>query len=490
MKKGMIKKRYGIIIILSALFVSILFLSAGCATRQTAELKEDFYSSIQKIGNENDNIYQFTLPNGIKVYVFQQPKDEVDEQSTNFYKSVEVSYIFKNVPLCMHNLPAGTQNALTSYLVAMPGKKYDTDKISALLNMGYLLNFDLDIKDDYIEYYVEGSSTHLSSYLTDIAADMFSKTIATNINYQAWMKDFSKIANSYKYDLQYYSKRLALTNAFYNTFYGASLDTSDSYLKISYNSLSKLYSRLIQPKNLTIIVRGGKMSPSVIADILWEKFSFMKNRKTDIDNLTFTEIDRTKLSKKNLETYSSSDSKRSLISCFFPGPLNTSKDYAPFNIACDVLNNKLFINVRIKNNLVYDIYSYVASLNQSWGYIFLQTNNPENSMKIVKQTIKDLITNGITEFDLESFNNSLFTDYYLYSSYGKGKYYLFHDVVSLLNEQIDSYYANFLKTYKNVTIAEVNEVIKKYFDYFYWGFIAPDANTIKNTDKSLFFLHP
>ena len=97
MKKGMIKKRYGIIIILSALFVSILFLSAGCATTQTAELKEDFYSSIQKIGNENDNIYQFTLPNGIKVYVFQQPKDEVDEQSTNFYKSVEVSYIFKNV---------------------------------------------------------------------------------------------------------------------------------------------------------------------------------------------------------------------------------------------------------------------------------------------------------------------------------------------------------------------------------------------------------
>lgn len=470
-------------------FSAFLLSSSGCATTPT-KLDDKFFSTIKKIGTEVDSIYYFKLPNGISVYLYQQPKNETDYESSTLYNSVWISYIFNNLAICMSGLPAGTQNALADILYYIPGKNYDSDKFEKLYNSGYLSSLNYEMREDFYRINISSSPTYFNSYLTDIPVDILNKSIPQNIDFKALVKSYTEFLNKNSYDLNWLVYRLAEKNAFANTQYSHLLDYPETYSRLSYNSVTTLYKRLIQPKNLTIIIRGNKINPQAAANIIWEKFSFLKNKETDIDKIQFSEIDPVKLNKKNFAYTISKDSKNSLIAGYFPGPLTNSTDIPSFVAALNILSKKLFINVRIKNNGAYQIDAFPYFLKQSWGNILYNTNDINGSMKNIRLTIQELKKDGISDEDLEGFKNYFTTVYYLYQSYGKDKFNLFYNSLVKFNEDYDRFYVNYLKTYLDISKESVNNIIQKYFNYFYWGLVAPDENTIKSIQDGVFFYNP
>lgn len=472
-------------IVLSVLLIS----SAGCVSTPT-KLDDNFYKSIRQIGTSVDNLYYFKLPNGISVYLYNQPKNETDVDADNYYKTTWISYIFGNLALAMTDLPAGTQYALADILYYIPGKKYDSDKFEKLYNSGYLNSFDYEMTEDYYRIRISGSPSYFNTLLTDIPVDILNKSIPQNIDYKSLAKSYNDFLKKKEYDLNWLVYRLAEKNAFQNTIYSHVLDTPQTYAYLSQSNVSRLYKRLIQPKNLTIIIRSSKLNPQAAANILWEKFQFMKNTNQDIDKLTFTAIDATKLNKNNFAYQVVKDTKNSIIAGYFPGPLSSSEEIQAFVIALNILSKKLFINVRIRNNNAYSIDAFPYFLKQSWGNILYNTTDVNSSMKIVRQTINELKEKGISDEDLEGFRNYIFTIYYLYQSYGKDKFSLFFNSIVRYNEDLDKYYINYLKTFQSVTKESVNNCIKKYFNYFYWGLVAPSDDVVRNLPKDLFFFNP
>lgn len=483
-------KKIKLFYFISILTIALLLLSSsGCATTPT-KLDEKFYNSIKRIGTDVDSIYYFKLPNGISVYLYQQPKNETDFESSTLYNSLWISYIFKNLAVSMSGLPAGTQYALADILYYIAGKKYDPDKIEKLYNAGYLSTINYEMAEDYYRINISSSPTYFNSYLTDIPADILNKSIPDNLDYKALVKSYSDFLKKKEYDLNWLAYRLAEKNAFQNTLHSYLIDTPETYSRISKVNVVTLYKRLIQPKNLTIIIRGNKINPQAAANIIWEKFAFLKNSSSDIDKIKITEIDPSKLNKKNFAYSIAKDTKNSLIAGYFPGPLLESNEVAPFVVALNILGKRLFINVRIKNNGAYQIDAFPYFLKQTWGNILYNTTDVNNSMKNVRLTIQQLKNDGITDEDLEGFKNYLFTVYYLYQSYGKDKFNLFYNSVAKYDDGVDSFYVNYLNTYLNINKESVNNVIKKYFNYFYWGLVAPDEKTIKSIEDGLFFYNP
>lgn len=479
------------VIILSVLilFIIILLSSSGCASTPV-KLDDNFYKSIKQTGTEVDAIYYFKLPNGISVYLYKQPSNETDSESSAYYNTMWISYIFKNLPLAMTNIPAGTQYALADILYYIPGSKYDSDKFDNLYNSGYLTRLDYEMSEDFYRITIASSPTYFNTLLTDIPADMLNKSIPKNLDYNALSKSYKDFLKKKEYDQNWLVYRLVEKNAFQNTSYSHLLDSPESYSHLAQINIVNLYNRLIQPKNLTIVIRGSKINPQAAANIIWEKFAFLKNKDTDIDKLTIKEIDPSKLSKTNFSYAISKDSKNSLIAGYFPGPLLDTEEIPPFVVALNILSKKLFINVRIKNNNAYQIDAFPYFLKQTWANILYNTTDVNSSMKLVRQTITEIKTKGISDDDLEGFKNFVFTVYYLYQSYGKDKFNLFYNAIVKHNEDLEKYYINYLKTYQNINKEQVNNVIKKYFNYFYWGLIAPNEDTIKNLQKDLFFYNP
>jgi predicted Zn-dependent peptidase len=483
------KKMKLIYFITIVIFAFLLLSSAGCVSTPT-KLDEKFYSSIKKIGSDIDSIYYFTLPNGISVYLYQQPKNEADYESSALYNTLWISYIFKNLAVSMTDLPPGTQYALADILYYIPGKKYDSDKIEKLYNSGYLSTIDYEMTEDYYRINIASSPTYFSSYLTDIPEDILNKSIPDNLDYKSLAKSYTDFLKKKEYDLNFLVYRLTESNAFQNTFYSHTLDSQQTYSRLSKINIVNLYKRLIQPKNLTIIIRGGKISPQAAANIIWEKFSFLKNSNSDIDKIKITEIDPSRLNKKNFAYAISKDSKNSLIAGYFPGPLLESNEVAPFVVALNILSKRLFINVRIKNNGAYQIDAFPYFLKQTWGNILYNTTDINSSMKNVRLTIQELKKDGINDEELEGFKNYFLTVYYLYQSYGKDKFNLFYNSIVKYENGFESFYLNYLKTYLDINKESVNNIIKKYFNYFYWGLVTPDENTIKSIEDNLFFYNP
>ncbi|MFN3411345.1 MAG: insulinase family protein [Exilispira sp.] len=470
--------------------LSLLLLSAsGCVTTPI-KLDDNFYNSIRQVGTEVDSIFYFKLPNGISVYIYKQPKNENDSDSSNLYQKMWISYIFNNLAIAMSDLPAGTQYALADILYYIAGAKYDADKFESLYKSGYLSELDYQMTEDYYRLTIAASPSYFNTLLTDIPVDIIKKSIPKNINYQELAKSYSQFLKKKEYDPNWLAYRLAEQNAFQNTAYSFLIDTPSSYSRINEFSVSKLYKRLIQPKNLTIIIRGSKISAQAAANILWEKFSFLKNSNQEIDSNKISEVDPSKLNKKNFSYAISKDSKNSLVACYFPGPVLDSKKTPAFIAALNILGKKLFIDVRIKNNCAYQIDVFPYLLKQIWGNILYNTNNINFSMQIIRKTIQNIRTTGISDDDLNGFKNFIFTTYYLYQSYGINKFRLFFNSITQYNEDLENFYVNYLKTFQNLCKENVNDMIKNYFNYFYWGIVTSDESNIKNLPKELFFYNP
>jgi zinc protease len=84
------------------------------------------------------------------------------------------------------------------------------------------------------------------------------------------------------------------------------------------------------------------------------------------------------------------------------GPKVTDGDYGPLLLGMGVLSDRLFIEVREKRGLAYEIGASLSSLRQTAGSLSLTTTAPDEALPVVQATISELLEDPAGENELEA----------------------------------------------------------------------------------------
>lgn len=100
---------------------------------------------------------------------------------------------------------------------------------------------------------------------------------------------------------------------------------------------------------------------------------------------------------------------------YFLGPPPTDSDYAPLSVAMELLDRRLFREVRDVRGLAYSVGASLFFGRQSTGALSLATDAPNDALPVVKQVISDLVSTPVSDDELAGVSallqSSLIIDY-------------------------------------------------------------------------------
>lgn len=94
------------------------------------------------------------------------------------------------------------------------------------------------------------------------------------------------------------------------------------------------------------------------------------------------------------------DSPTWYIDSYFRGPADYSADYAAFSLGLEVLDQRMFREVRDVRGLAYTTGAAASAYHSSYGRLWLASESPGEALPIIRQIIDDLETLGPSTEDL------------------------------------------------------------------------------------------
>lgn len=235
-----------------------------------------------------------------------------------------------------------------------------------------------------------------------------------------------------------------------------------SYVK---KDIDECYRKIFNPSDLIVTI----VSP-LSQEKIQKKFNQLVNSLKDLKSNDFKNgTQRTELFGKNISEHVELDNPQSSVLFALPGISKVSKDRFAASLANDVfgevgLISRLSKSVRDDNGLVYRIstsLNFGADLQSS--ILGSADTRPENVQKViqkVKAECKNLYENGITENELNLFKIRKFAKNIFDSNHSILN---FTQSLRLNNTKLEDI-NSFLDNYKNLTLNDINSVIKKVFD--------------------------
>jgi zinc protease len=98
---------------------------------------------------------------------------------------------------------------------------------------------------------------------------------------------------------------------------------------------------------------------------------------------------------------------------YYPGPAASSPDYNALRIATAVLSGRLFAEIRSKRNLSYAVHAPFVERAFAVGGLYVTTVDPQRTLAIMKDEIRNLQDGWITERGLEQLVQQFITEYFL-----------------------------------------------------------------------------
>ena len=397
---------------------------------------------------------------------------------------VYVDLVITNVSEYLDKYPVGTLETLlymmnykisSGYLVYLLNKSYMNGNISD----GY---FDFDDDNIYISI-VSSNNTYLAA-LADLAGILYNKP--TDSSVFSTIKDYLYTKNGLFYgeenSPERYKERLPRKLFFSNHTYGKYANSFRDFEKVELKDVQNLYNDLFNVHNIKFFIRG-QAGQSAIKAKLEKEFANIPQKS--IEPWKIKPINLLDNISNNYFTFYSSTAKSLYVSNYSPGPLRTSEDFYPFLVASEILSNKTYINVRIKNNLAYAVDWYVDGGRATYLKLYLTTTKLNESLKIIIDTLKDLKEKGVNEDDILQVYKKRYTSFYLMLEQSSG-FFSFVKYSELNYNWPERVYEH-MDRIKNVKKEDINRVLKTYFKYFIWGVVGPSQKDIDNIDKKLLF---
>jgi zinc protease len=145
----------------------------------------------------------------------------------------------------------------------------------------------------------------------------------------------------------------------------------------------------------------------------------------------------------------------------FSVPDRSDPDYYAMRVAIDVLNDRLFEEVRTKRNLSYAPRAGMADQKVNRAFIYVTTVQPDTTIKVMLGELKKLQTEPLTEKTLKDRVALLLTAYYRGNETNSNQagFLGVCEIVGKGWKTADS----FMENIKRVTAADIQRVANKYF---------------------------
>jgi zinc protease len=145
----------------------------------------------------------------------------------------------------------------------------------------------------------------------------------------------------------------------------------------------------------------------------------------------------------------------------FSAPKQADPDYSPMMVAMDILQWRLFEEVRTKRNLSYAPAAGFENQLANRGFIYVTAVKPDTTIKVMLGELKKLQTEPVSAKDLKNRIALFLTGYYTRNETNASQAsFLATNEISGLGWQAGD---KFIERIKNVTAADVMRVANKYF---------------------------
>ncbi|MDR2074986.1 MAG: insulinase family protein [Holosporales bacterium] len=185
------------------------------------------------------------------------------------------------------------------------------------------------------------------------------------------------------------------------------------------------------------------------------------------------------------------DTSQTSIVFVLPGVPKDSPDRFAFRFANMILgdHNTFFVNrlvkdIREERGLTYGIGTLSSNLDLFSGLYGYADTSPENVQKLIERTrvvLKELVEKGITKDELEYHKIAYYSRHTIASAQGIVE---FVNSCRMDNIQV-KYVNNYLRNYLNLSLEEVNRVIKKYYHPDKILFVTVGRTVNKNKEKTV-----
>lgn len=159
---------------------------------------------------------------------------------------------------------------------------------------------------------------------------------------------------------------------------------------------------------------------------------------------------------------------------YFPMPAMDHPDYPIARIAIEILSDRLFEEVRTRRNLSYAVRAGISNRRANNGALYVTTTDPNTAIQVMYDTIDEMITNPVSQQDLDDQIEGYLTHYYmaLQSATAQASMLGRWELLTGDRTQAD----NFINAIRQVTPEQVSQVLDQYIHNIQFGIVG-DPNS-------------
>jgi zinc protease len=98
---------------------------------------------------------------------------------------------------------------------------------------------------------------------------------------------------------------------------------------------------------------------------------------------------------------------------YYSGPLASGADYPALRVATSVLTGRMFAEIRIRQNLTYDVHAPFVDHAATVGGLYVSTAAPDTTLKLMRAAIVDLQQGMLDPIGLKQLEDHFITEYFL-----------------------------------------------------------------------------
>ena len=240
------------------------------------------------------------------------------------------------------------------------------------------------------------------------------------------------------------------------------LGTEETVSKITRKDMIKYYKKLVIPQNLVLAIVGD-VEADKVEDKVNEFFGELKKGKP----LKFDTPQEQKTKKLKMAEVIKEKEQTHIAMAFLSSPIN-SPDRYPMDVLANVLSTqagRLFVELRDKQGLAYVVSAFSREGIGTGAFIVYMATSPENlerSTNGIKEVLKGVINEKITEKELQKSKRHLIGGYEigLQNNSSQASDMALNEILSLGYDEFKRYPDKI----SEVTREDVQRVAKKYLD--------------------------
>lgn len=268
-------------------------------------------------------------------------------------------------------------------------------------------------------------------------------------------------------------RKMAMSNTFKGTRYASQPSgTPETLEKFTAKDVTTFYNKTLLNKNRMLLVVVGDITADELKQFVERSFTNLPNAALTTPQLKALDL---KIANNN-----SSIEERELATNYIMGVMGAPSANAPefnsYQLAINILRERLFEEVRTKRNLSYAPSAFVRSGMQTYAGIYVTTTKPKEAMEVMVDEIKRLRNGGFTEVDLRDSKSAFATGYFMKNE-SNGAI-----AMALGAAEIKSSWKNeetFLDQINAVTLPNMQKTFSTYADGIQWNYLGITAQADK-----------